>query len=196
MNCPYCDKEVLATDGFCEHCDGYIGAQTRKTNGEQATPPVVSTPKTPPLRANEIRCGNCKQVIPKSSILCPHCGKMPNLESVSPVVNGNRMEGFKGALFGVIIGELGGMLLSMASGLVEEFGVTNSALNTFRFLCVLILACGIASLVLGVRSIKIFKAAFAECKPIATQVLGIISLILGIVLTAVAVLVLLMVMGI
>lgn len=199
MNCPYCGKEVLATDGFCEHCDGYIGAQTRKVNGETPSapvPPVPPKPQTPPLKAGEIRCGNCKQVIPKSSILCPHCGKMPNLESVAPITNGNRMEGFKGALWGVIIGNLSAVFMELMSGLIEEFGVRRKILTYLGFFSMLSLGCGVASLVLGVRSIKIFKNAFAECKPVATLVLGIISLVMGIVITAVSALILFAVINI
>ena len=189
MNCPYCGKEILATDGFCEHCDAYIGAQTRKVNGETpsvSSAPVAPKPQTPRLKAGEIRCGNCRQIISKSAILCPHCGKMPNIENVAPI-KGNRMEGFKGALWGVIISEVGGLILSMMSGLIEDIGVTRQVISYLGMFSMLLLACGVASLVLGVRSIKIFKSAFAECKPIATQVLGVISLILGILITISAV---------
>ena len=97
------------------------------------------------------------------------------------------MDGFKGALWGVIISEVGGLILSMMSGLIEDIGVTRQVISYLGMFSMLLLACGVASLVLGVRSIKIFKSAFAECKPIATQVLGVISLILGILITISAV---------
>ena len=70
MNCPYCGKEVTATDGFCEHCDAYLGKKSGTAKAKAGTKVVVKAGES------TIACKNCGKIVPENSFYCPYCHKI------------------------------------------------------------------------------------------------------------------------
>ena len=109
MICPFCGKEVKSEDGFCEHCEGYVG----NVQGYQRKEVVKTVEKKAPPKKIETKvCGACRQTIPKSSVFCPKCGRLSSVDSpyYGFSMNGMAIAGFVlsflipilGLIFGII----------------------------------------------------------------------------------------------
>ncbi len=73
MICPYCKKEMQATDGFCEHCDAYVGNLGKAKPAEKQ---VIAVKKEEPrrtLRPGEQYCSKCGYPVDRLALSCPHC---------------------------------------------------------------------------------------------------------------------------
>ena len=110
MTCPFCGKEVKSEDGFCEHCEGYIG----NVQGYQRKEVVKQVEKKAPPKKEETKtCGACRQTIPKSSVFCPKCGRLSSVDSpyYGFSMNGMAIAGFVLSFFipilGLIFGRIG-----------------------------------------------------------------------------------------
>lgn len=100
MICKYCGKETQTNDGFCEHCEAYVG-------NPNATP-------AKPAPALKI-CKSCFSKIDKNHFYCPVCGKIadtapaPQTSSTYSTSNSNESEGsfWLGFLLGFVLGVIG-----------------------------------------------------------------------------------------
>jgi hypothetical protein len=86
MICAYCGKKTKGTDGYCEHCFGYI-RKCEKTPAPQAVQPAPAPTKI---------CGVCGNTVAADSKYCPHCHaeigwtspSVPHTEQNEPKKNG------------------------------------------------------------------------------------------------------------
>ena len=104
MVCKWCGKETKATDGFCEHCEGYVG----KTGTEAPkSVNVVSQQKTNNEKRLKI-CKSCFSQIEENKIYCPVCGKMADTFSL-PTTGIVKKDGSSilGFFLGLFLGVLG-----------------------------------------------------------------------------------------
>ena len=140
MTCPFCGKEVKSEDGFCEHCEGYIG----NVQGYQRKVVVKQVEKKAPPKKEETKsCGACRQTIPKSSVYCPKCGRLSSVDSsyYGFNTNGTAIAGFILSflipILGLIFGIMGrkradechnGYGLSLAAIIISSISVAMSIL--------------------------------------------------------------------
>jgi len=150
MFCRFCGKELEENAAFCGNCGAPVGNKTAEKSEKVAEPFFAE-------------------------------------EKPLPAVN-PRMEGFGKALTGTILSFVGMVLFFVVCALIvgaEEYNyyydytyVREEDLIAALFLLLGAIALGVVSVVFGVKSIKTFKNAQGQ-KPIATLILGIISLAEG-----------------
>lgn len=92
MICKYCGKEIQATDGFCEHCDAYLGK-----------PNATKTKPMPALK----RCRSCLSIIEKSCFCCPVCGKIADTAPVPKKSNEDEGSFWLGFILSCTLGIIG-----------------------------------------------------------------------------------------
>lgn len=108
MFCKYCGKEVQSTDGFCEHCESYLGSDAPAKTTIDPTPQPTKT------------CMACGRQIPKEKFYCPICGQMANMPSKPTSSSSTSTQGSFGVgfLFGFLFSLLG-ILIAVLVGQSE-----------------------------------------------------------------------------
>ncbi len=134
MFCQYCGKEIKSTDGFCEHCDAYVGKPETTT----PTPTTSATTATPETKM----CMACGRNIPKSSFYCPKCGKMANMP-LSQQTSTNTTPASYGAgfLMGLGMGLMGIVIAHAIDRGETKLGAIHGCILLFLFILVLV-TCG------------------------------------------------------
>ena len=130
-------------------------------------------------------CKKCGTYIDGESELCPACKAQEdfNFDNNTTVVDNtptyteeekynDRRAGLKGGIAGCILGFIGSIITGIALGLVEFFPVPS-----IIFILISV-ALNVISLIKGIQSIKTFInfSKQGKAKPIATLILGIVSL--------------------
>ena len=128
-------------------------------------------------------CKYCGTYVEGESDVCPNCKSKENLNNNALIDNtptyteqekyNDRRAGLKGGIAGCILGFIGSITSGIALGLVEFFPVIS-------IIFVLIsIALAIVSLLKGIQSIKTFISFSKQgkAKPIATLILGIVSIV-------------------
>lgn len=158
-------------------------------------------------------CSKCGKQIDYDAKICNEClaAEQAANESASapvnqvvepaPQQNGSVMTGFKGALTSVILSIIASFFIGLTSGwileAVEELETSGRVANSTEGLlfagivfCVIAMILSIPSIILGAKSIKVFKKEklLGNKKPIPALVMGIYSVVECVLLIIVAIL--------
>ena len=72
ITCPFCGKEVKSRDGFCEHCEGFIGKKKEPTQNKE-------------IKKQTKICLSCKNEIDKNAFYCPICKKISGIGRINNI---------------------------------------------------------------------------------------------------------------
>ncbi len=154
MFCRFCGKELEDDSVFCGNCGAPVGKEKAPVKKEQeVVEPFFVKEEPAPVRE-------------------PFFAEEKPLPAVNP-----RMVGFGKALTGTILSFVGMVLFFIIFEIILWACCYDDYMAAFVLLLGTI-ALGVVSVVFGVKSIKTFKNAQGQ-KPIATLILGIISLAEG-----------------